>query len=144
MLEADIKQQLITAGIGTDSTIVVGSVPANPENIVVIGSTQGVLTALENSMLSSKSVTVQKSISLPNMPDVRQTLSIIVINDTYATAHDLIWDIYNELIGTDSGYKVCNGREMYFVPVQSPYLLKTDGSKTYFILNITVNAARES
>lgn len=62
MLEADIKQQLITAEIGTDSTIVVGSVPANPENIIVIGSTQGVLTALENSMLSSKSVTVQKSI----------------------------------------------------------------------------------
>lgn len=143
MLETDIKQQLITAEIGTDSTIVVGSVPSTPGNIIVIGSTQGVLTALESSTLASQSVMVQKSVSLPNMPDAKQALSIIAINENYTAAHDIIWDVYNELIGQDSGYKVCYGREMYFVPVQSPYLLKTDAGKTYFILNLNVNATRE-
>lgn len=144
MLENDIKQQLITDGIGTDPTIVVGTVPSSPGNIIVIGSTAGVLTALENSTLSSQNVMVQKSVSLPNMPDVRQTLSIITINDSYTTAHDTIWDIYNDLVSSTSGYKVCNNRQMYFIPVQSPYYYKTDSGKTYFILNLNVNTTRES
>lgn len=144
MLENDIKQQLITDGIGTDPTIVVGTVPASPGNIIVIGSTAGVLTALENSTLSSQNVMVQKSVSLPNMPDARQTLSIIAINDSYTTAHDTIWDIYNDLVSSTSGYKVCNNRQMYFVPVQSPYYYKTDSGKTYFILNLNVNTTRET
>lgn len=144
MIETDVKQQLISAGIGTDLTIVVGSVPATPGDIIVIGSSSGVLTALENSTLASQNVMVQKSVSLPNMPDVRQTLSIIAINADYTTAHDKIWDVYNELIGAESGYKVCNNRQMYFVPIQSPYLYKTDASKTYFVLNVNVNATRES
>lgn len=144
MIETDIKQQLITAGIGTSSSIVVGSIPTTPDDIIVIGSSQGVLTALENSTLSSQNVMVQKAVSLPNVPDVRQTLSIVSINEDYETSHDKIWDVYNELIGTESGYKVCNNRQMYFVPIQSPYLYKTDSSKTYFILNVNVNATRES
>lgn len=144
MIENDIKQQLITAGIGTDSTIVVGNVPTNPGDIIVIGSSEGVLAALENSTLSSQNVMIQKSVSLPNMPDVRQTLVITSINEDYVTAHDKIWDIYNDLISEDSGYKVCNGRQMYFTPIQSPYLFKADNGKTYFILNINVNATRES
>ena len=144
MIETDVKQQLISAEIGTESTIVVGSVPTTPGNIIVLGSSEGVLTALENSTLSSQNVMVQKSVSLPNMPDVRQSLSIIVINADYEAAHDKIWDVYNELIGADSGCKVCNGRQMYFVPIQSPYLYKTDASKTYFVLNVNVNATRES
>ena len=144
MIETDIKQQLITAGIGTSSDIIVGSVPTSPGNIIVIGSSQGVLTALENATLASQDVMVQKAVSLPNMPDVRQTLSIIAINADYATAHDKIWDVYNELIGQDSGFKICNTRQMYFVPIQSPYLLKTDASKTYFVLNVNVNATRET
>lgn len=144
MLETDIKQQLITAGIGTNTDIIVGNVPTTPGDIIVIGSSEGVLTALENSTLSSQNVMVQKSVSLPNMPDVRQTLAIIAINEDYTTAHDKIWDVYNELIGQDSGYKVCNNRQMYFVPVQSPYLYKADAGKTYFIFNVNVNATREN
>lgn len=144
MIETDIKQQLISAGIGTTSDIIVGSIPTSPGDMIVIGSTQGVLTALENSTLSSQNVMVQKSVSLPNVPDVRQALSIVAINEDYTSAHDKIWDVYNELIGQESGYKVCNGRQMYFVPVQSPYLYKTDNNKIYFILNVNVNATRES
>lgn len=144
MIENDIKQQLITAGIGTDSTIVVGTVPTTPGNIIVIGSAAGVLTALENSTLASQDVMVQKAVSLPNMPDVRQTLSIISINTDYTTAHDVIWDAYNELVSQTSGYKVCNSRQMYFVPIQSPYFYKTDSGKTYFIFNVNVNSTRES
>lgn len=143
MIETDIKQQLISAAIGTDSTIVVGSVPTSPGDIIVIGSSEGVLTALENATLSSQNVMVQKAVSLPNMPDVRQTLSIIVINADYTAAHDKIWDVYNELIGQESGFKVCYGRQMYFVPIQSPYFYKTDAGKTYFIFNVNVNATRE-
>lgn len=144
MIETDIKQQLINDGIGTTSTIVIGSVPASPDNIIVIGSAAGVLTALENSAFASQNLMVQKSVSLPNVPDTRETLSIIVINDDYATAHTLIWSVYNGLIGQTSGYKVCNSRQMYFVPIQSPYFYKTDGGKTYFILNVNVNATRET
>lgn len=144
MIENDIQQQLITDGIGSSSTIVVGSVPTTPGNIIVIGSTAGVLTALENSSFASQNVMVQKSVSIPNVPDTRETLSIIVINDDYTTAHTQIWSVYNDLVGQTSGYKVCNGRQMYFVPVQPPYLFKTDSSKTYFILNLNVNATIES
>lgn len=144
MIETDIKQQLISDNIGTDSTIVVGSIPTTPGDVIVIGSSEGVLTALENSTLSSQNVMVQKSVSLPNMPDVRQTLAITVINESYTAAHDKIWDVYNDLISEDSGYKSCNGRQMYFVPVQSPYFYKTDNGKTYFIFNLNVNATRES
>lgn len=144
MIETDIKQQLISDNIGTDSTIVVGGIPTTPGDIIVIGSSEGVLTALENSTLSSQNVMVQKSVSLPNMPDVRQTLAITVINEDYTTAHDKIWAVYNDLISEDSGYKSCNGRQMYFVPVQSPYFYKTDNGKTYFIFNLNVNATRES
>lgn len=144
MIETDIKQQLITSGVDIEANIVVGSVTSNPSNIIVIGSNEGVLTALESSAFSSKNIMIRKSVSLPNMPDVRQTLAITVINDSYTAAHDKIWDVYNELIGQESGYKVCNGRQMYFVPVQSPYLLKTENSKTYFVLNINVNATRET
>jgi hypothetical protein len=143
MIETHIKAQLITDGIDVDANIVVGSIPTTPGNIIVIGSNEGVLTALENSTLASKNIMIQKSVSLPNMPDVRQTLAITVINDTYTAAHDKIWAVYNDLIGTTGGYKVCNGRQMYFVPIQSPYLLKTDSSKTYFVLNVNVNATRE-
>lgn len=143
MLETDIKQQLIADGKGTDADIVVGSIPTTPGNIIVIGSSEGVLTALENSTLSSKNLMVQKSVSLPNMPDVRQTLSIITINADYATAHDKIWAVYKDLIGLNSGYKVCNGRQMYFVPIQTPYFYKTEGGKTFFIFNVTVNTTRE-
>lgn len=143
MLEQDIKQQLITAGIGADADIIVGSIPTTPGDIIVIGSSEGVLTVLENSTLSSQNLMIQKSVSLPNMPDVRQTLAIIAINENYVTAHDKIWDVYNELISEKSGYKVCNGRQMYFVPIQSPYFYKTEGSKTFFILNVTVNTTRE-
>lgn len=75
MIETDIKQQLITAGIDIDANIIIGSIPASPGNIIVIGSNEGVLTALENSTLASKNILVQKSVSLPNMPDVRQTLT---------------------------------------------------------------------
>lgn len=144
MIETDIKQQLITDGIGTDSTIVVGSVPASPGNILVIGSSEGVLTALENSTLSSQNVMIQKSVTLPNMPDVRQTLSIISINDDYTDAHDTIWDVYNDLISEETGYKLCNSRQMYFVPIQSPYFYKTDNNKTYFMFSVNVNSTRES
>jgi len=144
MIETDIKQQLITDGIGTTSTIVVGDIPAIPGNIIVIGSSEGVLTALENSTLSSKDLMVQKSVSLPNMPDVRQSLSIVSINDTYTDAHDVIWDVYNDLISEDSGYKLCNSRQMYFVPVQSPYFYKTEDSKTYFMFSVNVNSTRET
>lgn len=144
MIETDIKQQLITSGIDIEANIVVGSVTSNPSNIIVIGSNEGVLTALENATLASKNIMIQKSVSLSNMPDARQTLAITVINDSYTAAHDKIWDVYNELIGQNSGYKVCNGRQMYFVPIQSPYLLKTENSKTYFVLNVNVNATRET
>lgn len=144
MIENDIKQQLITAGVEIDANIIIGSIPASPGNIIVIGSNEGVLTALENSTLASKNILVQKSVSLPNMPDVRQTLAITAINADYTSSHDKIWDVYNELIGQESGYKVCNGRQMYFVPIQSPYLWKTENSKTYFVMNVNINATRES
>jgi len=144
MLENDIKQQLITAGIEIDANIILGAVPATPGNIIVIGSGEGVLTALENSTLASKNILVQKSVSLPNMPDVRQTLMITAINDSYTAAHDKIWDVYNDLIGTASGYKTCNSRQMYFVPIQSPYFLKDEGGKSYFVIIVNVNATRES
>lgn len=143
MIETDIKAQLVTDRIETDTNITIGAIPATPGNIVVIASSEGVLTALEGSTLSSQNVMVQKSVSLPNMPDVRQTLMITTINDTYTAAHDKIWDVYNDLIGQESGYKVCNGRQMYFVPIQSPYLSKTENNKTYFTLNVNVNATRE-
>jgi len=152
MLEEDIRQQFITAEIGIKSeietdtdNIILGTVPTNPGNVIVIGSSEGVLTALENSTLSSQSIMVQKAVSLPNMPDVRQTLSIIAINTNYTAVHEKIWRIYNELIGENSGYKVCNGRQMYFVPIQPPYLYKTDANgKIFFILNVTVNSAKET
>ncbi len=144
MIETDIKQQLIIEGVEVDANIVIGTIPASPGNIIVIGSSEGVLTALENSTLASKNVMVQKSVSLPNMPDVRQTLAIVAINDSYTDAHDKIWDVYNELIGQDSGYKVCNNRQMYFVPIQSPYSMKTENGKSYFLFNVNVNATRES
>jgi len=144
MIETDIKSQLITASIEIDANIIIGSIPTTPGNIIVIGSNEGVLTALENSTLGSKNILVQKSVSLPNMPDVRQTLVITTINDNYTAAHDKIWDVYNELIGQQSGYKVCNGRQMYFVPIQSPYLWKTENNKTYFVMNLNVNATRET
>lgn len=145
MIEADIKTQLINDGIGTSSSIVVGNIPSSPDDIIVIGSSEGVLTALENSTLSSQNVMVQKAVSLPNMPDVRQTLSVVSINEDYTSAHDKLWAVYNDLIGQESGYKVCNNRQMYFVPVQSPYFLKTDSNnKNYFILNVNVNATREA
>lgn len=143
MLENDIKEQLLTElEVGTE--IVVGSIPDTPGNIIVIGSSAGVLTALENSTLSSQNIMVQKSVSLPNMPDVRQTLAITVIDIDYETAHNKIRDVYNKLIGLNSGYKVCNGRQMYFVPIQPPYFYKTDGGKTFFVLNVTVNSAKET
>lgn len=145
MIETDIKQQLLADGIGTDPTIIVGSIPSSPGNILVIGSSVGVLTALENSTFSSQDVMIQKSVSLPNMPDVRQTLSLIAINDSYTAAHDLIWDVYNDLISTNTGYKVCNNRQMYFVPVQSPYFYKIDSNnKTYFMFSVNVNSIRET
>lgn len=145
MLETDIKAQLMTAGIETDTNnYIIGSIPDTPGNVIVIGSSEGVLTALENSALSSQNLMVQKSVSLPNMPDIRQTLSIVAINTVYSTAYEKIWRIYKELIGEDSGYKVCNGRQMYFVPIQTPYLYKTDSGKTFFIFHVTVNTTKET
>ena len=145
MLEIDIKTQLVNAGIEAEADdIIVGSVPTTLGNIIVIGSSEGVLTALENSTLSSQNLMVQKSVSLPNMPDARQTLSFITINTDYETAHNKIWAVYNELISETSGYKSCNGRQMYFVPIQTPYFYKTENDKTFFIFNATVNTTREA
>lgn len=140
MIETDIQQQL-NNNEGITATISIGSIPANPTADLYIGSAAGVLTALENSALTSQNVMIQKSVNLPNVPDSRQTISIVAINSNYTTAHDLIWNVYNHLIGQTSGYKICNGRQMYFVPIQSPYLYKTDSNnKNYFILNVNVNA----
>ncbi len=45
MIENDIKQQLITAGIDVDANIVLGALPATtPDNVIVITTADSILT----------------------------------------------------------------------------------------------------
>ena len=144
MIETDIKAQLITDSVEIDANIILGAIPASPGNILVIAPTEGVLTALENSAFSGKSVLITKqTYEYQDMPDRRHSLTITAINTTYATAHDKIWKTYQKLVTDGNGYKVCNSTQMYFVAVQTPYFLKEDGGKFYFVLNLNVNAPKE-
>ncbi|MDD3149487.1 MAG: hypothetical protein PHV68_01520 [Candidatus Gastranaerophilales bacterium] len=53
MIENDIKQQLITAGIDIDANIVFGEVPASPDNVIVIITSNSILTSALNSLTSN-------------------------------------------------------------------------------------------
>jgi hypothetical protein len=54
------------------------------------------------------------------------------------------FSIYNLLVGQESGFVVCNSRQMFVMPVQSPRSLANDGARSVFAFNVIINTSRES
>ncbi len=137
MIENDIKQQLISAGIGTDADTLLGPIPSTPDNVIVITTTDSILTSSLNSLTS-------QALIPPGISDIQQTTTITVRNTDYSAGQNKIWDIYNELVGTESGYKVCNGRKMFIMAAQPPHYSTTDEGKSIFVFNFVVNTSRDN
>jgi hypothetical protein len=144
MIENDIKLQLIAEGVDVDTNIAIGGMPVSPDNVILIAPAEGTLTAVENSAFANKSVTITKqTFCMNDLPDRRHSIAITVRNTVYSNAHDKIWKTYEKLVTMGNGYKVCNSKQMYFVALQTPYFLKEENGKFYFIFNLNVNAPKE-
>lgn len=138
MIETDIRQLLKDASIGTDSDIAYGAVPASPDNLIYIQTTDSVMTNLENALAA-------QSLIPPGLTDIQQTITITVRNTSYDNGHAKVWDVYNELAGGESGYAICstNSRKMFFMSVQPPRFSQEDSGKYYFTFNIVLNTSRD-
>jgi len=139
MIENDIKQQLITAGIDIDTNIVLGALPATtPDNVIVITTADSILTSSLNTLTN-------QALIPPGISDIQQTVTITVRNTDYTNGQGKIWDIYNELVGQESGYKACNSRKMFIMAAQPPHYSSTDGSnRIVFVFNFVVNTSRDN
>jgi len=139
MIENDIKQQLITAGIDVDANIILGALPATtPDNVIVITTADSILTSSLNTLTN-------QALIPPGISDIQQTVSITVRNTNYANGQGKIWDVYNELVGQESGYKLCNNRKMFIMAAQPPHYSSTDGSsRVIFVFNFVVNTSRDN
>jgi len=137
MIENDIKQQLITAGIDVDANIALGAVPSTPDNVIVITTGDSILTSSLNTLTN-------QALIPPGISDIQQTVTITVRNTDYTNGQGKIWDIYNELVGAESGYKVCNSRQMFIIAAQPPHYSTTDSGKSIFVFNFVVNTSRDN
>lgn len=137
MIENDIKQQLITAGIDIDANIVLGAVPSTPDNVIVITTSDSVLTSSLNTLTN-------QALIPPGISDIQQTVTITVRNTSYANGQGKIWDVYNELVGQESGYKLCNNRKMFIMAAQPPHYSTTDTNRSIFVFNFVVNTSRDN
>lgn len=139
MIENDIKQQLITAGIDIDANIILGAMPATtPDNAIVITTADSILTSSLNTLAN-------QALIPPGISDIQQTITITVRNTNYDNGQGKIWDVYNELVGQESGYKVCNSRKMFIMAAQPPHYSSTDGNnRIVFVFNFVVNTSRDN
>lgn len=136
MIENDIKQQLITAGVDVDANIALGAIPSSPDNVIVITTSNSILTSALNSLTS-------QALIPPGISDIQQTVTITVRNTDYSNGQAKIWDVYNELVGAESGYKLCNNRKMFIQAAQPPHYSSTDSGKTLFTFNFVANTSRD-
>lgn len=138
MIENDIKQQLITASIDIDANIALGAMPSSPDNVIVITTADSILTTSLNTLTN-------QALIPPGISDIQQTVTITVRNTSYSNGQGKIWDVYNELVGQESGYKVCNSRKMFIMAAQPPHYSETDGSsRSIFVFNFVVNTSRDN
>lgn len=138
MIENDIKEQLITAGIETSENIALGNTPTTPTDVIVITTADSVLTSALNSL-------TKQALIPPGISDIQQTVTITVRNSDYANGQGKIWDVYNALVGTESGYKLVNNRKMFVQAVQPPHYASTDeSSNTLFTFNFVANTSRDT
>lgn len=138
MIENDIKQQLVTAGIETSGNVALGATPATPANVIVITTADSVLTSALNSI-------TKQALIPPGISDIQQTITITVRNSDYASGQSKVWDVYNELVGNESGYKLVNNRKMFIQAVQPPHYASTDANNsTLFTFNFVANTSRDT
>ncbi len=138
MIENDIEQELITADIGTSDNIFLGALPSTPDDIIVITTSDSILTSSLNTMTN-------QALIPPGISDIQQTITITVRNTDYATGQGKIWDVYNDLVGDQSGFKVCNDRQMFIIAAQPPCYSTTDtDSRTLFTFNFVANTSRDT
>jgi hypothetical protein len=138
MIENDIEQELITAGIGTSGTIFLGAMPSSPDDAIVITTSDSILTSSLNTMTN-------QALIPPGISDIQQTVTITVRNTDYATGQGTSWAVYNDLVGDQSGFKVCNGRQMFIIAAQPPCYSTTDtSSRILFTFNFVANTSRDS
>jgi len=137
MIEQDIKSQLITDGIDIDANIALGAMPASPDNVIVITTADSVLTSSLNTLTN-------QALIPPGIADIQQTVTITVRNTSYSNGQGKIWDVYNDLIGQESGYKSCNGRQMFIIAAQPPHYSTTDTNRPIFVFNFVINTSRDN
>ena len=137
MIENDIKQQLITAGIDIDANIALGAMPSTPDNVIVITTGDSILTSSLNTLTN-------QALIPPGISDIQQTVAITVRNTDYTNGQGKIWDVYNELVGAESGYKACNSRQMFIIAAQPPHYSTTDTNRPVFVFNFVVNTSRDN
>lgn len=137
MIENDIKQQLITAGIDVDANIVFGTMPTTPDNAIVIATSDSILTNRENTLTNIAAIPA-------GISDIQQTITITVRNTNYASGQGKSWDVYNELVGQENGFKVCNNRQMFIMAAQPPHYLKDENGKSHFTFNFVANTSRDN
>ena len=148
MIENDIKQQLFTDGVEQLANIAIGAMPSTPDNVIVITTADSILTSQFNTLTN-------QALIPPGITDIQQTITITVRNTDYATGQSKIWNAYNKLVATEyvggqwipreSGYKVCNNRQMFISAAQPPHYSTTDGSnRIIFVFNFVANTSRDS
>ena len=137
MIENDIKQQLITASIDIDANIALGAMPSTPDNVIVITTGDSILTSSLNTLTN-------QALIPPGISDIQQTVAITVRNTDYTNGQGKIWDVYNELVGAESGYKSCNSRQMFIIAAQPPHYSTTDSGRSVFVFNFVVNTSRDN
>jgi len=138
MIENDIQQQLITDGIDIAANIVCGNIPATPDDLIVITTSDSILTSSLNTLANTALIP-------PGISDIQQTITITVRNTVYATGQDKIWKVYNDLVGNQSGFKTCNNRQMFLIAAQPPYYSSTDSNnRSIFVFNVVVNTSRDN
>lgn len=138
MIEDDIKQQLVAVGIETSGNIALGAMPTTPVDIIVITTADSVLTSALNSL-------TKQALIPPGISDIQQTVTITVRNSDYTNGQGKVWDVYNELVGGESGYKLVNNRKMFIQAVQPPHYSSTDAdSHTLFTFNFVANTSRDT
>jgi hypothetical protein len=137
MIEQDIKTQLITDGIDIDANIALGAMPTTPDNVIVITTANSIMTSALNTLAN-------QALIPPGISDIQQTVTITVRNTDYATGQGKIWNVYNDLVGAESGYKVCNNRQMFIIAAQPPNYSTTDTGRSVFVFNFVANTSRDS
>jgi Bacteriophage minor capsid protein len=138
MIENDIEQQLITDGIDVSGNIFLGAIPSTPDNVIVITTSNSIMTSSLNTLPT-------QALIPPGISDIQQTVTITVRNTDYATGQGKTWEVYNDLVGDQSGFKVCNDRQMFIMASEPPcYSTTDDDSRILFTFNFVANTSRDT